>query len=47
MKERPPMWREAANILSHGQPTKGSPADWGLGEVLTIIKQIEFFVAAY
>ena len=37
MEERPPVWRVAANILnnSRGQPTRGGPPDWGLGEVLT------------
>ena len=37
MEERPPIWRAAANILksSRGQPTRGGPPAWGLGEVLT------------
>jgi hypothetical protein len=30
------LWREAANILScRGQPTRGYPPAWGLGEMLT------------
>jgi len=37
MKERPPMWRVAANILRKQLRTadKGFPPAWGLGEVLT------------
>jgi len=36
MEERYPIWRVAANILiSLGQPTRGGPPVWGLGEVLT------------
>ena len=37
MEEPPPIWKVVANILnkSSGQPTKGGPPIWGLGEVLT------------
>jgi hypothetical protein len=37
MKERPPIWRAAANILNKQSRTadKGGPPAWGLGEVLT------------
>jgi len=32
-----PIWRVAANISNKqsGQPTRGGPPAWGLGEVLT------------
>jgi len=47
MEERPPIWRIVANILisSHGQPKRGGPPDWGLGEVLTTphCKNISFY----
>jgi hypothetical protein len=37
LKEEPPIWRVAVNILlsSQVQPTKGGPPAWGLDEVLT------------
>jgi hypothetical protein len=37
MEERPPIWRVTVNKLnsSRGQPTRGGPPAWGLGEVLT------------
>ena len=37
LEERPPVWRVAANIVnkSCGQPTRGGPPAWGLGELLT------------
>jgi hypothetical protein len=39
MEEWPPIWTVAAytvyRISSCGQPTKGGPPAWGLGEVLT------------
>jgi len=37
MEEWPPIWREATNKLnnSRGQPTRGGPPAWGLGDVLT------------
>ena len=31
MKERPPIWRVAANISSRGEPTKGGPPACGVG----------------
>jgi hypothetical protein len=39
MEERPPIWRVAANKLNKqsGQPTRGGPPAWGLGEVLTTL----------
>ena len=36
MEELPPIWRVATNLISsRGQPTRGGPPAWGLGEVLT------------
>ena len=39
MEEQPPIWCVAANIYLkkniRGQPTRGGPPAWGLGEVLT------------
>jgi hypothetical protein len=39
LKERPPIWRVAANILNKqsGQPTRGGTPAWGLGDMRQLL----------